>query len=182
VSGNRVYWTEAGRARSVRLDGVASGREDRVLEPVQLPRHRDACSARPGTTVAASPDVRVYDTTRGRRACRTGTRGVISVDAGAAQHRDLRIVANRWVLVRDADRLRVLDTKAGTVIARFRGSARAATLTATGTAAWIDEHGRLLAQRANAKRAVLLAGAARALAASRLTIYWTAEDGPHRAR
>jgi hypothetical protein len=65
------------------------------------------------------------------------------------------------------------------------GGTRAATLLSGGSAAWIAEDGRVLAQRPAADGPVELAPASpapSALASSRHTVYWTADGAPHGAR
>jgi hypothetical protein len=122
-----------------------------------------------------------------RRACRIGG-GSVRIPAGAPVP---RIVNDRWLLVLGAGSpartARVVDMKTGktvTEVAAGGPGIHRATLLRRGTLAWLEEGGRVLAQRPGAA-AVELAPAdpvPSTLAAARDTVYWTAGGTPHAAR
>lgn len=172
MHGGTVYWSEAGQARSAQLDGIG-GREATALEPVRLHRRGGACAAARGRTIAATGSVRVFAFAGERFGCRIGRAGKFDVERGA-----VRIVADRWVLVRDGDRARVFDSKTGRTVADAREVAQA-TLLADGTLAWIDAAGAVHVATPSGTPLVVGEGASR-LAAARRTVYWTDATGPQR--
>jgi hypothetical protein len=177
LAGGTVYWREGGRARSAVLAGLGGEAESHMLEPVEIPRQDRRCPAARGRAVAASASVRVVERTGAARrfACRAGRRFA----AGPAGAPAPRIVHDRWLLVRRADGVRVLDTCSGETVTRLRGVPAAVTLTYDGTVAWTDSAGVLRAQRPGAQP-VELAPAARLLAAARRAVFWTGAAGePH---
>jgi hypothetical protein len=165
MHGGTVYWTEARVARSATLDGVGGG-EARALEPVRLRRGRTCGDVR-GRTIAATGSVRVFAQAGERFGCRIGRPGQFVVERGSA-----RIVADRWVLARDARRARVFDSQTGHVVASARPATNA-TLLQDGTLVALQPGGRLLAQASGGRRVLLAAAGARALAAARRAVYWT---------
>jgi hypothetical protein len=181
LAGATVYWTEhpgTGEpvARSAALDGATGDREADLLEPAFVPRRTRPCGRRRGSEVAASPSVRVFERGAARFACRV--RGPAHMAAGAPGDPRPRIVANRWVLLRTGDGLSVLDSRSGSVVTAVEGTPlRHATLLRDGTAAWLEQGGRLLVQRPADDSPTELAAASEqpaALAAGRRTVYWTA--------
>ena len=183
--GATVYWTEesgtAPAARSAALEGVdPTAPESYLLEPAELPK-RASCAATRGRTVAASPRVRVYERGSRRYACHGSRRA----RAGSAGDPLPRIVADRWVLLRDELGVGVLDARRGRIVTRADGKVGEATLLVEGTLAWLDGDGRLLAQRAADDSPTELAPASAAptaLAAGRKAAYWIAGGAPHQFR
>jgi hypothetical protein len=197
LAGNTVYWTEhpdgaAPAVRSAALDGVTGSSEARALEPVRPRATGGACTAAKGTTIVASSSVRVYERTKrgstARLACRIG--GARNIRIGSPGAPVPRIVNDRWLLSigkgRPAASARVIDMKTGETVsnADTPGVLQTSVLT-DGKMAWIEDGGRLLAQRPHVAAQFELAPASAAptaLAASRRTVYWTAGGAPHSAR
>ena len=180
--GGTVYWTEDGKARSARLPGVRGG-EAHALEPVRVRRRGGACAAAGGRTIAASGSVRVVervarDGSARRFACRIGGQGRFA--AGFTDEPAPRIVADRWVLARGERSARVVDSRSGEEVTTAGGEIAAATLLRDGTLAWLEEGGRLLAQRPGSPAFVLAATGASELAAARRAVYWTRDGVPER--
>ena len=117
LTGTTAYWTEqvgaaAPVARSAGVPGSATAAENRLLEPVSIPAARSRCALRKGTTIAASPHVRVLRSRLARLLCRVGSKRVTALGRQAGP---LQIAADRWLLTRSrggkSERLAVLDTK-----------------------------------------------------------------------
>lgn len=193
LAGNTVYWTErpAGGApivRSASLEGVAAGPEARALEPVRPRAKGGACTAARGMTIVSSSSVRVYEPAKGGRlACLIGGRRRVRIGSRAAP--TPLIVNDRWLLSigkGSPASAKVIDMKTGeTVTTVDTPGVLQASLLTDGTLAWIEDGGRLLAQRPNGDAPVELAPASAApgaLATSRRTVYWTSAGAPQSAR
>lgn len=168
LAGGTLYWTEAGAARSATLSGLAGDEEGRMLEPVSVHRRRGPCISAKGTTVAASPHVRVVRKASGRRfACRD--RRARRIPLGEVTP---RIFSDRWLLAGP----RLIDSKSGKVVARATGAVTRATVLRDGTLAWLE--GARLRAVAPGRMPVELSAAASALAAGRRAIYWTEAGAP----
>ena len=168
LAGGTVYWTEGGAARSATLSGLSGDAEGRMLEPVSVHRRRGPCISAKGTTVAASPHVRIVRKASGRRfACRD--RSARRIPLGEVTP---RIVGDRWLLAGP----RLIDSKSGEVVARATGAVTRATALRDGTLAWLE--GARLRAVAPGGAPVELSAAASALAAGRRTIYWTEAGAP----
>jgi hypothetical protein len=194
LAGGTVYWTEhpkgaPAEAHSATLSGVAGDAEGRMLEPIEPRPKGRGCRAARGRTLASSPTVRVYRRAGSavRRACRIGG-GSFRMPAAAPVP---RIVNDRWLLVlgpgSPAATARVVDMKTGrtaTLVAAGGPGIRRATMLRRGTLVWLEEGGRVLAQRPGAAAVELAPAdpAPSALAAARDTVYWTAGGAPHAAR
>lgn len=171
LAGGTVYWTEGSAAGSATLSGVAGSAEGRMLEPVGVHRRRGPCISARGTTVAASPHVRVVRKGSGWRfACRD--RSARRIPLGEVTP---RIVGDRWLLAGP----RVIDSRSGKVVARATGAVTRATVLRDGTLAWLE--GARLRAAAPGGAPVELSAAASALAAGRRTIYWTEAGAPRSA-
>jgi hypothetical protein len=194
LAGGTVYWTEhpkgaPAEAHSATLPGIAGDTEGRMLEPIHARPNGRGCRAARGRTLASSPAVRVYRRAGStvRRACRIGG-GSLRIPARAPVP---RIVNDRWLLVlgpgSPAAMARVVDMRTGrtvTTVAAGGPGIHRATMLGDGTLAWLEEGGRVLAQRPNGVPVELAPAdpAPSALAASRTTVYWTAGGAPHAAR
>jgi hypothetical protein len=185
LAGNVVYWTEHPKgapavARSATLAGLpADGPEAHMLEPVRPRAIGGACVAHRGRTIAASRSVRVYERGGRRRACRIGGSGPVGL--GAAGAPAPRIVKDRWLLTGAV----VIDMRSRDTVTTVAGGIRRSTLLDDGTLAWIDDGGRVLVQRPAGDAPAELAPASpapSALAASRKTVYWTADGVAHGVR
>jgi hypothetical protein len=183
--GTTAYWTQrpdagAPTVGSATVANAADAPEARLFEPVRIRPDRSRCASRPGKTTARSTRVRVLERGTSRWACRAGSAKVARLPGGAL--RDLRIAGDRWVLSVGAATATATDMSTRT--RRTLGEARAWTLLADGTVAWIAADGSLLARGARAAAPTVLATAAEAptaLASSGGTIYWTAGGVAHRA-
>ena len=179
LAGTTLYWTETPQsappvARSAQLGGDPAPAGDR-LEPVEI--HRGgACTRRSGTTVLQSSRVRVLR--RGARlvACRFGDALAVRLPADS---KDLRVVADRWLLLRAGPRARVIDMRARRTVTVAAAPLESALLD-NGTLAWIEAGGRLLAAAPGEAPDELAASGASGLASSRTTVYWTAGGAPQR--
>ena len=169
MRGGTVYWTEGGEAHSADLQGVRGG-EALMLEPVRMRLGGGACVARRSRTVAATGSVRVMANGFG---CRVGADGRFRVRGR------VRIVADRWVLVRRGRTARVIDSRAGRTVASA-SSVADATLLTDGTLAWIERDGRLHVWPADSGASVIVGSGASRLAAARRAVYWTEAGGPRR--
>jgi hypothetical protein len=181
---NTIYWSDGGGAHSAPAKTTAGMSENRVydlrpLNPFHVRRGHGRCESRRGTTIAASPHVRVLARDGLRFACRRGSSQAhgLGPDAG-----ELRIVGDRWLLSRTATGSTVLDMRGdGTVVTQAGGATGASTLAANGTLAWLEGDGRLLSQRPSDAAPAVLAEAAdapTALASSDATIYWSSAGAP----
>ena len=168
LAGGTVYWTEAGAARSATLSGLAGDEEGRMLEPVSVHRRRGPCISAKGTTIAASPHVRVVRKASGRRfACRD--RSARRIPLGKVTP---LIFSDRWLLAGP----RLIDSKSGKVVSRATGAVTRATVLRDGTLAWLV--GARLRVVGPGGAPVELSAAASALAAGRRAIYWTEAGAP----
>jgi hypothetical protein len=187
--GNLAYWTEhpagvAPVARSATLAGVPGGPEAHMLAPVRPRAKGGACRAARGRTIAGSGSVRVYERTTSsgavrRLACRIGGSKPVRIGTHAAPAP--RIVADRWLLSLGGSGAAVVDMRTGKTVTTVQGDIRQATLLDSGSLAWLEAGGRLLAQRPADDAPVELAPATAspgALASSRHTLYWTAGGAP----
>jgi hypothetical protein len=177
--GATVYWTEAAGPRSAQLAGVSGSAEGRMLEPINLRRRAGGCWQTKGRTVAASPRVRVVGGGH-PFACRTNGPERIELAGG-----DVRIIGDRWLLVRAGDGARVFDTRTGDRVIDVASGVAAATLLASGALAWIRGDGGVSAQAVGQPLPVELAPAgsgAAQLAASRRVVYWMAGGEARSAR
>jgi hypothetical protein len=188
--GSTLYWSTSPDpaspvvAASATVAAPAAEPENRFydithLGPYNLSRHPGRCEDLPGRLVAASVHVRVVAHRGARKVCSIGWNKVVPVAASG----ELRIVADEWLMSRDAAGAKLIATSTGRVVARSAGPVRSATVTQDGRMAWIDDSGRLLLARSRGRAPVLLAPASdapSALAASQETIYWTSAGEPHR--
>ena len=183
LSGSTLYWTETPQGappatRSASLGGGPAPAGER-LEPVAV-RRGGACTRRPGTTVLQSSRLRVLRRGASLIACRFGGDPLVRLPADTSAA-DLRVVADRWLLVRAGARALVIDMRTRRTVTQADAPAESALLD-NGTLAWIDAGGRLLAAAPGAAPTELAPGGASALAASRTTVYWTAGGAPQRFR
>jgi hypothetical protein len=188
-TGNTIYWTEKGIPHSAPAKAPATAPENRVYDlrsrnAFRVTRGHGRCESRRGTTIAASPHIRVLARNGRRLACRRASAKVHALGPRTGAAGELRIVRDRWLLSRTANGATVLDMRGdGTVVTAVDGAATSSTLTTDGTLAWIDADGRLLAQRPRDDTPAVLAEAAAVpttLASSDTTIYWTAGGLPQR--
>jgi hypothetical protein len=178
IAGPTVYWTERREdavptTRSLTLEGVSGKQESTLLAPVR-DRRRSACPRLAGRTVAASPSIRVVVRAGAYFACRgTASSGAaVGIVGGTVP----RILEDRWVMAYGESGAAVLDIRSREPAVLVDGPVRAATLLTGGTLAWMDERGRLRAQRPGAAVTELAPAeaAASALAGGRKTVFWTA--------
>jgi hypothetical protein len=190
--GSTLYWSTSADpaspvvAAATAVDAPAAAPENRVydithLGPYNLTRHPGRCEDLPGRLVAASVHVRVVAHRGARSVCAIGSNKVAPV----ARSGELRIVADEWLLTRDASGARLIASSNGRVVARAPGLVRSVTVAQDGRLAWIDESGRLLLARSHGRAPLVLAPAGdapSALAASAETIYWTSGGAPRRSQ
>ena len=190
--GSTLYWSTSADpaspvvAAATAVDAPAAAPENRVydithLGPYNLTRHPGRCEDLPGRLVAASVHVRVVAHRGARSVCAIGSSKVTPV----ARSGELRIVADEWLLTRDASGARLIASSNGRVVARAPGLVRSVTVAQDGRLAWIDESGRLLLARSHGRAPLVLAPAGdapSALAASAETIYWTSGGAPRRSQ
>ena len=188
--GSTLYWSTSASpsspvvAAATTVDAPPTAPENRVydithLGPYNLTRHPGRCEDLPGRLVAASVHVRVVAHRGARTVCGIGSNAVAPV----ASSGELRIVADEWLLSRDAAGARLIETANGKVVARAPGPVRSVTVAQDGRLAWIDDGGRLLLARSRGRAPVVLAPASdapTALAASEETVYWTSGGAPRR--
>lgn len=185
IRGATVYWTESSKtsdatAKSLTLDGVTGSDEPRLLTPTSLRRGSSPCASVKGRTVAASRMVRVYETSDARFACRYSKR-LRRGGAGDTEDPAPRVVGDRWVLMTSLDRTLVLDSVTRRRVTVVETPMTEATLLANGTLAWIDDTGRVLAQKPADDAPNQLGTGGWSLASGMTTVYWTAGGLPQRA-
>ena len=173
IAGTTVYWTQPDGPRSAALPGAASEETDDVLEPSAFTR-ANPCDSRPGTTLLRTPKLRVVRSGGKTLACRVGDRRAVAVPGAS----DLHTAGGRWLYSAAGRRSFVLDMKARRRVTTAPRGVRS-TLLGDGALAWIDETGRLQAQRPGAAPVVLESGGASALTSTGTTVYWTSGGAAH---
>jgi hypothetical protein len=175
LMGSTAYWTEGETARSAQIAGPPTPVENQIVPHVDVPRPSSRCESQAGRTIAGTARVRVF--VHGNRALVCRAHGV---RRSTIPRGDVRIAADRWVLVAGhAGALTLLDGL-GREPTRRIAQTTSSTLLPDGTLAWIDRSGALQRQTPSATAPDTLAPVAdlpTALASSTKTIYWTTSGG-----
>jgi hypothetical protein len=175
VADRTAYWTIGSTVEHATVPGSAPIGQDRRLSPARVPR-RPRCG-RGSLTLQASPSVRVFLSSAGRRsACRLGQNGARAIEEG-----EVSIAHDRWVLTWGwDDKLTSLDTRTGR-LDQVAGRIGAPVVLVDGTLVWTDEATGLMTKTPGSTPEVLADGSAApsSVATSGRTVYWLAAGVAH---